>query len=206
MRRKYDEALKAAGINPRKPPSGTPPPKMRRTLKALGYIQRLFAIEHRIRDQAPEARWRVRQRESAPVLEEFRDWLDTVLPTVVPGSALGKAIAYTDAQWPKLIRFLQDGRLELHNNRAENAIRPFVVGRKNWLFSDSVDGAKASANLYSLIETAKANGHEPYAYLRRVFTELPAAICLADIEALLPFKNDMALNTDPAKKPAPVVE
>ena len=205
VRRKYDEALKAAGINPRKPPSGTPPPKMRRTLKALGYIQRLFAIEHRIRDQAPEARWRVRQGESAPVVDEFRDWLDTVLPSVVPGSALGKAIAYTDGQWPKLIRFLEDGRLELHNNRAENAIRPFVVGRKNWLFSDSVAGAKASANLYSLIETAKANGREPYAYLRRVFTELPTATCLADIETLLPFEDETTLNTEPNQNSTPVV-
>jgi transposase len=96
------------------------------------------------------------------VVEAFRAWLDETLPKVVPGSAIGKALSYTVSQWPKLIRFLDDGRAELHNNRAENAIRPFVIGRNNWKFSDTVAGAKASANLYSLIETAKANGLEPY--------------------------------------------
>ena len=85
------------------------------------------------------------------------------------------------------MRYCEDGRLEIDNNRCENAIRPFVTGRKNWLFSDTVKGAQASANLYSLIETAKANGLEPYAYLRRVFRLLPAATTVADIEALLPW-------------------
>ena len=85
-----------------------------------------------------------------------------------------------------LIRYLDDGHLEIDNNGAENAIRPFVLGRKNWLFSASVKGVKASANLYSLIETSKANGLEPYAYLRHVFTELPKAETVEAIEALLP--------------------
>ncbi len=76
----------------------------------------------------------------------------------------------------------------IDNNGAENAIRPFVIGRKNWLFSNSVNGVKASANLYSLIETAKANGLEPYAYLHKVFTELPGATSVEDIEALLPWR------------------
>jgi transposase len=93
---------------------------------------------------------------------------------------------YEGLRWPKLIRYLEDARLEIDNNRVENAIRPFVVGRKNWLFSDSVKGVKASANLYSLIETAKANGLEPYAYLRHVFTELPKADTVETIEVLLP--------------------
>ena len=85
------------------------------------------------------------------------------------------------------MRYCEDGRLEIDNNHCENAIRPFVIGRKNWLFSDTVKGAQSSANLYSLIETAKVNGLEPYAYLRRVFTLLPAATTVADIEALLPW-------------------
>ncbi len=135
--------------------------------------------------------------------KQHRQWLDSVLPTVVPGSALGKAIAYTDGQWPKLVRYLQDGRLELHNNRAENAIRPFALGRKNWLFPDSVDGANASASLYSLNETAKANELEPYAYLRRVFTELPTATSVADIEALLPFQDND--DNEPAEILPPVI-
>ena len=87
---------------------------------------------------------------------------------------------------PKLIRYIDDGQLQIDNNGVENAIRPFAIGRKNWLFSNSVKGAKASANLYSLIETAKAHGLEPYHYLRYVFTELPKAKTLNEVEALLP--------------------
>jgi transposase len=90
-------------------------------------------------------------------------------------------------QWPHLTRYVEDGRYPIDNNAAENAIRPFVVGRKHWLFSASQAGATASANLYSLIETAKANGIEPYAYLRRVFTDLPNAQSVEQIEALLPW-------------------
>jgi len=116
----------------------------------------------------------------------MRTWLDQVLPQVPPTSATGKALRYLHNEWDKLIRYLDDGRLEIDNNAAENAIRPFVVGRKNWLFSDSVKGVTASANLYSLIETAKANGLEPYAYLRYLFTELPQAETVDAIEALLP--------------------
>ena len=86
-----------------------------------------------------------------------------------------------------MIRYLEDGRYPIDNNAAENAIRPFVVGRKNWLFSASPSGATASANLYSLIETAKVNGIEPYVYLRRVFTDLPNAQRVEQIEALLPW-------------------
>lgn len=107
---------------------------------------------------------------------------------MLPQSLLGKAIAYAQNQWPKLSVFLTHPHLPLDNNRAENAIRPFVVGRKNWLFCDTVAGANASARLYSLIETAKANGLEPHAYLTRLFTELPIAHTVEDIEALLPFK------------------
>jgi Transposase IS66 family len=83
-------------------------------------------------------------------------------PKVLPQSLLGKAVHYTLGQWPKLIRFLEYGDIPLDNNRCENAIRPFVVGRKGWMFSDTVKGAIASANLFSLVETAKANGVEPY--------------------------------------------
>ena len=94
---------------------------------------------------------------------------------------------YMLKQWEKLIVYINDGRLNIDNNLCENAVRPFVMGRKSWLFATSVAGANASANLYSLVETAKANGHEPYAYLLTVFTNLPAAKTLEDIEALLPF-------------------
>jgi transposase len=111
----------------------------------------------------------------------------------------GKALNYVHNQWPKLIRYLDDGRLRIDNNLVENAIRPFVLGRKNFLFHDTVRGANASANLYSLIETAKANNIEPYQYLRRVFAELPNAKTVEDVEALLPHTTEPT-NTDDVKR------
>lgn len=131
----------------------------------------------------------LRSQHSAPVLNQFKQWLVQLAPQALDKSALGKAIHCTLHQWPKLITFLNHAECPLDNNRAENAIRPFVIGRKNWLFCDTQAGAMASANLYSLIETAKANGLEPHAYLTRLFTELPNANTLEDIEALLPFKH-----------------
>ncbi len=125
-----------------------------------------------------------RKHHAQPILDTLRDWLDQSLPQVPPKTAVGKALNYLRNEWDKLIVYIDDGRLIIDNNGAENAIRPFVIGRKNWLFSHSVN---ASANLYSLIETAKANGLEPYAYLRNVFTELPKAASVEDIEALLPW-------------------
>jgi transposase len=118
--------------------------------------------------------------------DERLSWLDTSLPQVPPTSATGRALNYLNNEWDKLNRYLEDGRLEIDNNGAENAIRPFVLGRKNWLFSTSIRGVKASANLYSLIVTAKANGLDPYAYLRYLFTALPKAGTVEAIETLLP--------------------
>jgi len=129
----------------------------------------------------------VRQAQTRPLLERLHAWAVVTRPKVAPKTPLGKALAYLLAHWPGLTRFLDDGRLEVDNNRAENAIRPFTQGRRAWLFSATVEGAKASANLYSLVETAKANGHEPCAYLRHVLTDLPQAQSLEDIEALLPW-------------------
>ncbi|MGH7423258.1 MAG: IS66 family transposase, partial [Candidatus Methylomirabilales bacterium] len=108
--------------------------------------------------------------------------------TVLPQSLLGKALHYLAGEWPKLVRFVDDGRYPIDNNACENAIRPFVVGRRNWLFADTVAGATASANLYSLIETAKANGIEPYRYLCALFAALPIASSLEDYEALVPWR------------------
>ena len=184
--RYFIEALKALGLNPNKLPLKAPD-KGRRPLKALGLIRQLYAIEHRIREQTPTERLAVRQAESVPVFNELHAWLVQTLSKVMPGSPLSKALGYLERHWTGLVRYGEDGRLEIDNNRCENAIRPFVMGRKNWLFSDTVKGAQSSANLYSLIETAKANRLEPYAYLRRVFTWLPAATTVADIEALLPW-------------------
>ena len=101
-------------------------------------------------------------------------------------SLLGKAIHYTLNLWPELIVYLEDGNIPIDNNRAENAIRPFVIGRKNFLFSGSPRGARASAALYSLIETAKANQLEPWAYLNYLFEKLPTAKSEQTLLALLP--------------------
>jgi transposase len=184
-RRKFDEALKALGKKH--------PGKGGRATKGLVYIQKLYRIERRVKDASPQERQHYRNEHARPLLEEIRQWLDAALPEVPPTSATGKALNYLHNEWPKLMRYLEDGRLAIDNNRIENAIRPFVVGRKNWLFSDSVNGVKASANLYSLIETAKANALEPYAYLRYVFTELPRVETVESIEALLPVNIDKDL-------------
>jgi len=179
-RRRFSDAVKAQGRN-----------KTRgKAHRGLTLIQKLYRVEKQAHNLAPEKRHAHRQRHARPILDAMRAWLDQSLPQVPPTSATGKALHYLHHEWPRLIRYLDDGRLEIDNNLAENAIRPFVVGRKNWLFSDSVMGVKASANLYSLIETAKANGLEPYAYLRYLFTELPKAETVAAIEALLPGNLD----------------
>jgi hypothetical protein len=175
-RRKFDEAVKAQGKNK---PAGN-------AQCGLALIRKLYRVEKQARTLTPEARHEHRQRHARPILDELRTWLDAALPQVPPTSATGKALNYLHNEWHKLVRYLDDGRLEIDNNGAENAIRPFVLGRKNWLFSASVKGVNASANLYSLIETAKANGLEPYAYLRYLFTELPKAETVEAIEALLP--------------------
>ncbi len=175
-RRKFSEAVTAQGKRK----------KTGQAHRGLALIQKLYRIEKQARKLEPEQRHDHRQRHARPILDKLRTWLDEALPQVPPTSATGKALNYLHNEWDKLIRYLDDGRLEIDNNLAENAIRPFVLGRKNWLFSDSVRGVRASANLYSLIETAKANGLEPYAYLRHLFTELPKAATLEGIEALLP--------------------
>lgn len=198
-RRYFVDALKALGLNPKKLPD-KPPEKARRTLKGLGFIRHLYAIEQRIRGKPPEERQRIRLEESAPVLEELRKWLKHTRPLVPPKTPLGEALGYLDEHWDGLNRFLADGRLEIDNNLCENAIRPFVVGRRNWLFSDTPAGAHASARLYSLIQTAKVNRLEPHAYLRRVFRDLPKATSVEEVERLLPWNLDpttLLLDVDP---------
>lgn len=158
-------------------------------LQALGFIAALYRAESQLgehRDDDPEGFVAARRAQVEPVLEKFHGWLQQKNDQVLPGSALGQAVAYTLVEWPKLIRYLEHAQLRPDTNACEQAIRPFVVGRKNWLFSGSPRGAAASATLYSLIETAKANGHEPYWYLRELFQKLPHARTRADYLSLLP--------------------
>ena len=175
-RRKFSEAVKAQGRNK----------KRGKAHRGLALIQKLYRVEKQCRKLTPEERYARRQKQARPILDEIRTWLDAALPQMPPTSITGKALNYLHNEWGKLIHYMDDGCLEIDNNGAENAIRPFVTGRKNWMFSASVKGVNASANLYSLIETAKANGLKPYAYLRYLFTELPKADTVEAIEALLP--------------------
>jgi hypothetical protein len=156
LRRKFDEALK--GLPPNKRASGSC------AREALDRINRLFAIERELKRYRPEERLQIRNLESRPVVEEFRKWLEDIFPGVLPKSLFGMAVNYGLNQWTKLVRFLEDGRIEIDNNRAERSIKPFVIGRKNWLFCNTPKGAKANAIIYSIIETAKENGLNPYAY------------------------------------------
>lgn len=163
------------------------------------YIGRIFHIEQELKElrekleragqtlPLEEVRRR-RQNESAPIFAAFRKWVEELLPGVPPKSALGRALSYTVSQWPKLTLHLEHPEVPVSTNYLENQIRPFAQGRRAWLFAHNPHGARASANLYSLVSTATANGLEPYAYLRRLFEELPATTTLEALEALLPFK------------------
>jgi len=155
--------------------------------QALSYIQKLFRIEAGLKTATTDEKYHVRQQESIPILAALKKWLDKSLKHPVKLAKLTKALTYLSNQWYKLSRYMENGAWPIDNNHAENCIRPFVIGRKNWLFSTSVEGAKASANLYSLVESAKANNLEPSAYLKTVFTLLPQAETVEDIEALLPW-------------------
>ncbi len=175
-RRKFVEAQKVQ-------PKG----KTGRADMALNLINRLYGIERDLKDACDTERLVARQQRSQPLLDQLKTWLDKTQPQVAGQTALGRAVNYLASNWRKLVRYVEGGHLPIDNNRAENAIRPFVIGRKNWLFSDTPKGATASAQIYSLIETAKANGQEPYAWLRHILERLPAANSVEDYEALLPW-------------------
>lgn len=153
---------------------------------AINYIGKLYGAERQTSDSDAATRHRIRQQVSVPVLKQFHAWLLISQQQIPPRTALGKAVNYTLEYWPELSKHTENGEWPIDNNVAENAIRPFVIGRKAWLFSNSQRGAKASASLYGLIETAKANGKEPYSYLSWLFEKLPGAD-LQDNEALMPW-------------------
>lgn len=182
-RRKFDEALRGQGKNAKKKPGA----KQSLARQGLGKINKLYEYERLWRDASPEERYVLRQEKTKPKLEELELWWKASIGRVSPTSLTGEALKYLKGQWPKLVRVLDDGRIALDTNAVERCIRPFVIGRRNWLFADTPKGAQASANLYSLVETAKANALEPWQYLERVFTALPSATTDAQVEALLPW-------------------
>lgn len=181
MRRKWREAM----------PKGA---TIQTSQAAVGYnyCNKLFALEKKFAGMSDANRKYARQAEAEPLLDAYWLWIKTIDP--VPGSKLEEAVTYANRQRPYLCAFLEHGEVEISNNYAENAIRPFTVGRKNWLFSDTPRGADSSAIIYTLVETAKANGIEPYAYLLRVLSLLPylgKAPANAELDELLPWHPRM---------------
>ena len=180
QRRKFEEAM----------PKNAP--KDNKARIGLEYCQKLFLLEREYEDMTPEKRLEQRIKRSKPVLDDFFEWVETVEP--LAGSKLAKAIGYARNQKTPLSAILLDGRIELSTNRIENKIRPFAVGRRSWLFADTVDGARASAVAYSIIETAQANGLNPYQYLLHLFTVLPTVLTKnpdADMSPFFPWADEM---------------
>ena len=163
--------------------------------QALRFFKSLYKIERKAKELKLDAsgRYQLRQQEAKPILEEFKRWLEEASPTVLPQSPLGKAIRYCLKLWPGLIRYLEDGRLEIDNNLTEQQIKPFVIIRKNFLFANSVDGANALCLHLSLIRTAKLHGLDPYHYYVNLLKNLPYCKSVEDYEQLLPWnlKNEL---------------
>jgi transposase len=162
------------------------------------HIRQIFAVESQVEtlraeyaqrgDSLPsEGARAVRQSKSKPVMDKFKEWVDKLLPGTPPNSALGKALAYTTRQWPKLVLHLEHGDVPAHNNFAERQMKQYALGRKAWLFVHDKVGAQASANLFTLVMTCRANEVEPFAYLNYLFEHLPMATTLEALEALLPW-------------------
>ena len=185
-RRKFTDALK--GLKKEEEPTSHT-----MSSEGLAFCNQLFQLEREWKNLSPEERYTLRLEHSKPVLDAFLTWLKQNKKTALPKSPLGKAITYCLNQWPYLERILLDGRLEISNNRAERGIKPFCVGRKNWMFSNTPKGATASAMIFSIVETAKANGLSPFHYLTYLLEQLPN-MDLADpstMDALLPWSKTL---------------
>jgi len=180
MRRYFTDAM------PKNAPKGNP------ARIGLEYCQKLFELERDFEDITSEERLKNRIEKSKPVVKNFFKWVNSTNP--LAGSNFGKAITYAINQKEKLSMFLTDGRIELSTNRIENLIRPVAIGRKNYLFADTVRGAKSSAVAYSIIQTAVLNGLNPYQYLLHLFTELPSVLTKnadADLSRFFPWTEEV---------------
>ncbi|PCI64936.1 MAG: hypothetical protein COB38_12055 [Gammaproteobacteria bacterium] len=177
-RRKFVEAKTAQPKN-----------KIGRSDIAIQKIAKLYGIEKQIKDLPANEKYKIRQEKSLPLLNELKEWLDKSIRQVLPKSAIGKAVQYSLNQWEKLSGYIKSGEINIDNNRAERAIKPFVIGRKNWMFCNTASGANASAVLYSLIETAKANGLTPFNYLTYLLEELPKQP--DNLEYLMPWNVEL---------------
>ena len=163
--------------------------------EAIILIQKLYKIERDIKEEPPDIKLKIREEKSLPIINTIRAWIDSkFFKSQEMGGAIAKAFVYLNNQFSKLKVYITDGQLSIDNNRAENHVRPIAIGRKNWLFATSVKGANSIADWYSIIETAKLNGLEPYFYLEYLLTELPIYQRDGkDIEELLPWNVDKGL-------------
>jgi transposase len=192
-RRKFVDAVKAMPVKEKRSN------KVSKADVALSKIRKLYAIEKEIKQLTAEERRQQRQEQSIPVLNDLKLWLENNIGKLPKDSLTYTAIQYTLNQWDRLTGYCENGHLHISNILAENAIRPLAVGRRNWLFSDTPGGARGSATCYSLIETAKANGLEPYAYIHYVLKHIAAADTVEKLEALLPWNAKTQLvNIDQA--------
>ena len=169
VRRKFNDVIKASGSTDKGKGLAA---------EAMYIIRELYKIEKKATkaDLNEQEIYLLRQKESKPIIEKFKNWLDANVGKIPPKSLLGKAFLYTLGQWDNIVKYINNGIVRMDNNLAENAIRPFVIGRKNWLFSKTPEGAKASALFYSIIETAKANNLDTFKYLKYLFKEVPCIL------------------------------
>lgn len=188
-RRKFKDAIK---VQPKKKGGGPSVADI-----GLKKINALYRLERKIKDKSAVERYAFRQKIAVPLLADLKRWLDSKLIKAEKGGLTYKAIYYALNQWDKLVRYCDDGRFEISNAGAENAIRPFAVGRRRWLFCDTPQGAHASAIHYSLIETCKANGVCPEAYYNYILPRIAEADTVEKWEALLPWNVKAALQKNP---------
>lgn len=184
VRRRFDDALKIMPNNSEKSLAKN----------AIEMIGELYLIETRIKEEPIDKKFLIRQQQSIPILIKIKDWLDDLHPKVLPKSLLGKAITYFLNEWEYVSRYVEDGRLSIDNNAAEREIKQVVIGRKNWLFADSVDGAHTNAIMYSLVATAKVNGLDPYLYLVELYRKVPNLKSSDELKALMPWNIKLQNN------------
>jgi hypothetical protein len=161
--------------------------------EALRRIGELYQVEHEAKAFDTEARHAHRQAHAKPLLDAFHAWLTELRPKISAGSATANAFDYVLRRWVAFTAYLDDGRYPIDNNPVENAIRPIALGRKNWLFAGSLEAGQRAANIMSLLHTARANGHNPFEYLRDVLERLPT-MPASRIGELLPHTWKLASN------------
>ena len=180
-RRKFTDAYKALGIKDQKADVASK--------KGIDFCNELYHVEHKLAEMTPNERYEERLKQSVPILEEFKKWLLWHKSRLMPKSSFGKAVLYCLNLWDELTNYLKDGRLEIDNNRAERSVKNYVIGRKNWLFSNTPRGAKGSATIYSIVETAKENGLNVPKYICWLLEKMPN-MDIADetvLDSLLPW-------------------